>query len=220
MTEQVSDENEIIAIRRNKLERWRDAEVAFPNDFQREHLASDLHANYSEQEPEALTTLAKKVNVAGRIMLCRLMGKASFLHIQDGSGERIQLYVRKNEVGDELYEQFTSWDLGDIIGASGVLFKTKTGELTVKIKKFRLLSKAVRPLPDKFHGLHDIETCYRKRYIDLMVNEKTRETFMMRSQLIAIHAAIYGGASLFRSRNTYVASYSGWCFSAAFYNTS
>ena len=184
-SESLSDDNEIIALRLQKLHQWRQQELAFPNDFSQQHLASELLAEYSEKTPEALTELAQQVSVAGRIMLRRVMGKASFLHIQDGSGERIQLYVRKNDLIEGDYQQFTTWDLGDIIGARGELFKTKTGELTVKVTHIRLLSKALSPLPDKFHGLHDREACYRKRYVDLLVNPNTRRTFMIRSQLIA-----------------------------------
>jgi lysyl-tRNA synthetase class 2 len=174
--------NDLIELRRAKLAEWREHEVAFPTDFRRDALAADLlmqYANTTEPEFEANPV---RVKVAGRMMLRRLMGKASFTHIQDMSG-RIQLYVRQDDVTPEIYEQFKHWDLGDIVGAEGELFRTKTGELSVKVTKIRLLTKALRPLPDKFHGLADQETRYRQRYLDLIANDETRRTFLLRSQI-------------------------------------
>ena len=129
------------------------------------------------------------VVVAGRMMLKRVMGKASFATIQDGSGEhagsRIQLYVAKDMIGEEVYEQFKHWDLGDFLGATGHLFKTKTGELSIKVTEIRLLTKSLRPLPEKFHGLQDQEVKYRQRYVDLITSEETRATFVARSKVVS-----------------------------------
>ncbi len=136
------------------------------------------------------------MKVAGRIMLRRLMGKASFTHIQDMSG-RIQLYIRQDDVTPEVYEEFKQWDLGDIIGVEGHLFKTKTGELSVKVQKIQLLTKAIRPLPDKFHGLTDQETRYRQRYLDLIANDETRRTFLMRSKIIDVDSSVFERAKIF-----------------------
>ena len=183
VTETQLDENEIIAIRRAKLKEWQQTGEAYPNDFRRDHLAADVHASFNDHSAEDLEKTAQTVRVAGRIMLRRLMGKASFAHIQDMSG-RIQLYVRKESLAEGVYDAFKKWDLGDIVGAEGVLFKTKTGELSVRVTTIRLLTKSIRPLPDKFHGLHDTELRYRRRYVDLMVNETTRRTFEIRSKLI------------------------------------
>ncbi|MEE9452368.1 MAG: lysine--tRNA ligase [Gammaproteobacteria bacterium] len=184
VSEQQHDESEVIAVRKQKLAKLQESGFTYPNSFRINHLATDIHKQYAEETAESL--LAKKVHVAvaGRIMLRRIMGKASFVHIQDMSG-RIQLYVRKDELLDDAYSDFKTWDLGDIIGAEGELFKTKTGELTVKITKICLLNKTVRPLPDKFHGLTNRELCYRQRYADLLVNEATRKTFLIRSKLIS-----------------------------------
>lgn len=176
------DTHDFVEQRRNKLKEWRQCGHAFPTDFRRDALAADLlHQYHDKQEPE-LEAHPIFVKVAGRIMTRRLMGKASFTHIQDMSG-RIQLYIRQEDVTAEHYEDFKQWDLGDIIGAEGYLFRTKTGELSVKVKKMVLLTKAIRPLPDKFHGLTDQETRYRQRYLDLIANEETRHTFLVRSKI-------------------------------------
>jgi len=177
------DENHIIAERREKLAQWRASGKAYPNDFRRENLAARLDELYGEKTKEELEATPIAVSVAGRVMLKRVMGKASFLTIQDLSG-RIQLYVQKDAIGEAAYEDFKKWDLGDIVGASGTLFKTKTGELTVQCGEIRLLSKCLRPLPEKFHGLTDIEQKYRQRYLDLATNEETRFTFVARSRMI------------------------------------
>jgi lysyl-tRNA synthetase class 2 len=180
----VQDENHIIAERRAKLAEWRQSGNAYPNDFRRENVAGKLDELYSGKSREELESMPIEVKVAGRIMLKRVMGKASFITIQDLSG-RIQLYVTKDGVGDQRYDEFKRWDLGDIVGAVGTLMKTKTGELTVQCSEIRLLSKALRPLPEKFHGLADVESKYRQRYLDLMTNEESRFTFVARSRMIA-----------------------------------
>lgn len=178
----VVDTGDLIEQRRAKLKSWRERGNAFPTGFHRDNLAADLLANYSNLSEAELEANPVQVKVAGRMMLRRLMGKASFTHIQDMSG-RIQLYIRQDAVTPEIYEEFKEWDLGDIVGAEGVLFITKTGELSVKVTKIALLTKALRPLPDKFHGLTDQETRYRQRYLDLIANDETRKTFIIRSQI-------------------------------------
>jgi lysyl-tRNA synthetase class 2 len=179
------DENKIIAERRAKLATLRTQGVAFPNDFRPQHKAADLHVQYGEHEREALEEGAFYVVVAGRMMLKRVMGKASFATLQDASGPRadgrIQLFLTNDTLGIESHDAFKHYDLGDILGAEGVLFKTKTGELSVKVNKLRLITKSLRPLPDKFHGLADQETKYRQRYVDLMMSEETRRTFKART---------------------------------------
>lgn len=177
------DENEVIALRREKLKRLREDGFTFPNQFKRDALAKAIIEAHNDKENEALEALDKTVCVSGRIMLKRVMGKASFIHLQDKSG-RIQIYVKKNLLPEGVYEAFKHWDLGDIVGVKGVLFKTKTGELSVKASHISLLTKSIRPLPDKFHGLHDQEMRYRQRYVDLIVTEKTRQTFMIRSKIL------------------------------------
>jgi lysyl-tRNA synthetase class 2 len=178
------DENHIIAERRAKLAEWRLTGNAFPNDFQRENTAVKLHEGYGEKSAEELEGLPVEVKVAGRMMLKRVMGKASFATLQDLSG-RIQIYVARDKVGEEVYAAFKTWDLGDILGVVGTLMKTKTGELTILAAEIRLLTKSLRPLPDKFHGLADQETKYRQRYVDLIMNEETRFTFLARSRIVA-----------------------------------
>ncbi|HEB57297.1 MAG TPA: lysine--tRNA ligase [Gammaproteobacteria bacterium] len=179
------DENKLIAQRREKLAALRESGVAFPNDFRRNVMAGELHAEYGEKTKEELEELGLRVSIAGRMMLKRVMGKASFATLQDMSG-RIQLYVTRDELAEGFYnEQFKKWDLGDIIGAEGQLMKTNKGELSVKVDNIRLLTKALRPLPEKFQGLSDQETRYRQRYLDLIMNEESRNTFMLRSKIIA-----------------------------------
>ena len=177
------DENQIIAERRAKLHAIRENGIAFPNDFERKNMAADLHAKFGEKTHDELEAEQIPVAVAGRMMLKRVMGKASFATIQDMSG-RIQLFISNNEVGEEVHNEFKRYDLGDILGAVGVLFKTKTGELSVRVTQVRLLTKALRPLPEKFHGLTDQEQKYRQRYVDLITNEQTRQTFLIRSKII------------------------------------
>ncbi len=179
------DENKLIAQRREKLAALREQGVAFPNDFRRNVMAGELHAEYGEKSKEELEELGVRVSIAGRMMLKRVMGKASFATVQDMSG-RIQLYVTRDELPEGFYnEQFKKWDLGDIIGAEGKLMKTNKGELSVKVDNIRLLTKALRPLPEKFQGLSDQETRYRQRYLDLIMNEESRSTFMIRSKIIS-----------------------------------
>jgi len=173
------DVNEQIAQRKSKLNALRQQGNAFPNDFRKNAFATDLHTQYAEMDETALEKLPP-VKVAGRMVACRLMGKASFAHIQDMTG-RMQLYIKQEIISAELYEAFKHWDLGDIIAAEGTLFKTKTGELSVRVDHLRLLTKALRPLPDKFHGLADQEMRYRQRYVDLIANEDTRRVFQIRS---------------------------------------
>ncbi len=179
-----TDENTQIAQRRAKLLALRERGMPFPNDFRRNRIAGELHAEYGGQDAAALETKPVHVQVAGRLMTRRIMGKASFAHMQDMSGH-IQLYIQREVLGEGAYEEFKKWDIGDIIGAHGVLFKTKTGELSVKVDGLRLLTKALRPLPEKFHGLADQETRYRQRYLDLIMNATARRTFRVRSDIIS-----------------------------------
>jgi lysyl-tRNA synthetase class 2 len=182
--EDAVDEHKLIAQRREKLSQLRAQGPAFPNDFRRDVIAGELLAEYGEHAPEAIEALGLRVKVAGRLMSRRIMGKASFAHVQDMSG-RIQLFVQRDLIGEEAYAVFKrDYDLGDILGAEGLLFKTKTGELSIKCDSIRLLTKALRPLPEKFHGLTDMESRYRQRYLDLIMNGGTRETFRIRTRVI------------------------------------
>ncbi len=183
-TEQ-ADENKLIAQRRAKLNTMREQGNAFPNDFRRDRLASELHAEYDKKSKEELEVLAVTVKVAGRMMAKRVMGKASFAQLQDMSG-KIQLFLQRDSLPEGLYnEGFKKWDIGDIIGAEGVLFKTKTNELSIKLTNIKLLTKSLRPLPEKFHGLSDQEMRYRQRYVDLVMNQEVRETFQLRSKIVS-----------------------------------
>lgn len=177
------DRNAQITQRKIKLHELRAKGIAFPNDFRKTDFAGDLVSQHGEQEEAALMDIPV-VHIAGRIMTRRIMGKASFVHLQDMTG-RIQLYIKQEFLPNEVYEAFKRWDLGDIIGATGKLFKTKTGELSVKVETLRLLTKALQPLPDKFHGLTDQEARYRQRYIDLIANENTQRIFKIRSAVIS-----------------------------------
>ena len=188
------EEHQLIAERRDKLRALRAAHaqgagVPFPNDFKPLHHAADLHTLHGETSTEALEAQPVQASVAGRMMLKRVMGKASFATVQDGSfgstGGRIQLYITRDAVGEELYAAFKHWDLGDIIGAEGTAFKTKTGELSIKVTTLRLLTKSLRPMPDKFHGIADQEVKYRQRYIDLMTDEVARKRFVARSKAVS-----------------------------------
>ena len=176
------DENALIAERRAKLARMREAGTAFPNDFRRDALAADLHATWGGRSDEWLAANPVRVRVAGRMMFKRVMGKASFAKLQDSTGQ-IQVYLQSEALG-EGYQAFKGWDVGDIVAATGVLMRTRAGELSVRAESARLLVKALRPLPDKWHGLADTETRYRRRYVDLIVNEKARETFRARTQVV------------------------------------
>ncbi len=177
------NENDLIAQRRKQLEALRKQGQAYPNHFRRDTFASDLLKQYQGKDNEELESLAVRVRLAGRMMTRRVMGKASFAHLQDMSG-RIQLYVKRDDLPEGHYAEFKQWDLGDIIGIEGRLFRTKTGELSVHVEHIELLVKSLRPLPEKFHGLTDQETRYRQRYLDLITNETTRETFAVRSRVI------------------------------------
>lgn len=175
--------NQIIEERRAKLAALREAGIAFPNDFRRNNLASDLHKKYGNQSNDTLEKDQMSVEVAGRMILKRVMGKASFATIQDMSGH-IQLYITNDITGESVHAAFKHFDLGDILGVHGTLFITKSGELTVRVKSLRLLTKSLRPLPEKFHGLTDQEQKYRQRYLDLISNEDTRRVFLLRSKII------------------------------------
>jgi len=183
------DENKLIAQRREKLKSLREAAsenggTAFPNEFRRDSLALDLLTDYQEKTREELEELKIPVAVAGRMMAKRIMGKASFAQLQDMSG-RIQLFVQRDSLPEGVYNNgFKKWDVGDIIGASGIMFKTKTDELSVKVDSVQLLTKSLRPLPDKFHGLTDTEIRYRQRYVDLIMNQDVKKNFILRSQVI------------------------------------
>lgn len=177
------DENHLIAERRAKLTALRKNGNAYPNDFQPAHQAAQLHQRYGEQDKESLAANPNSASVAGRMMLKRVMGKASFATLQDSSG-RIQIYLDKKALGEECYEQFKTWDIGDILAVTGEIFKTNKGELSIKASELRLLTKSLRPLPDKFHGLADQEIRYRQRYVDLIMSEETRNTFLARSKVV------------------------------------
>jgi lysyl-tRNA synthetase class 2 len=174
------EENKLVEERRQKLKALRGAGVAFPNDFRRTDFAADLAMSHAQKSKEELEKEKPQATVAGRMMLKRVMGKASFATLQDGSG-RIQAYITQDVPG---YEDFKHWDLGDIVGVEGHLFKTMKGELTVHAKAMRLLVKALRPLPEKFHGLADHEQRYRQRYVDLIVNPQAKEVFLKRIDVI------------------------------------
>ncbi|MDP3619504.1 MAG: lysine--tRNA ligase [Ramlibacter sp.] len=183
------DENQLISERRDKLKVLRDAQrqgkgVAFPNDFKPGHRAAHLIEHHDGKTPEKLAEEGIFASVAGRMMLKRVMGKASFATIQDATG-KFQLYVTRDEIGEELYAAFKHWDLGDIIGAEGKLFKTRTGELSLHVTQLRLLTKSLRPMPDKFHGVADQEVKYRQRYVDLMMDPVARDRFTARSKAVS-----------------------------------
>ncbi|MCB1821077.1 MAG: lysine--tRNA ligase, partial [Candidatus Competibacteraceae bacterium] len=178
------EENKLIALRRQKLHELRQQGHAYPTDFRRDALAAELHAACGCLDNAELEAAPRRARIAGRMMAQRIMGKASFVRLRDQSGD-IQLFVQKSTLPEGLYEAFKTWDLGDILGAEGVVFKTKTGELSIKVDALRLLTKSLRPLPEKFHGLADQEIRYRQRYVDLIMNETTRATFRLRSALVA-----------------------------------
>ncbi len=186
MSELEHDEQEQIKQRRAKLNVLREnGNIAFPTDFRRDAVNQELLAKYGESTKEELEAEPVKVAVAGRLMTRRIMGKASFAHLQDMSG-KIQVYVTRDTLAEGFYnEQFKKWDIGDIIGAEGELFKTKVGELSIRVSNIRLLTKALRPLPEKFHGIADQEIKYRQRYLDLIMNEQSNQTFLMRSKIVS-----------------------------------
>lgn len=178
------DDNALIAERRRKLTELRELGNAFPNDFRRNALAEELHQTYGGRDDEKLREDNVQVSVAGRMMVKRVMGKASFIKLKDRTTE-IQVRLERDRLADGLYQRFKKWDVGDIVCASGPLFKTKTGELTVMADEVTLLTKSLRPLPEKFHGLADQEIRYRQRYVDLIMNEDSRNVFRVRSQIIS-----------------------------------
>jgi lysyl-tRNA synthetase, class II len=178
------DENKLIAQRREKLAALREHGPAFPNDFRRDALAGELAERYGDWDNEKLEASAIRVRVAGRMMAKRVMGKASFTQLQDMSG-RIQLFLSRDELPEGQYQAFKGWDVGDVIGGEGLMFRTKAGELSVRLENVRLLTKSLRPLPEKFHGLTDQEVRYRQRYVDLIMNEASRRTFLLRSRIVA-----------------------------------
>jgi lysyl-tRNA synthetase class 2 len=176
------DENKLIAERRAKLAALRARGNPYPNDYRRDALAADLLAGYGDKPAEWFDTQAVRVHVAGRMMAKRVMGKASFAHVADRSG-RLQVFLQRDSLG-AVYEEFKGWDVGDFLAAEGVLFKTKTGELSVRVEHLRLLAKALRPLPDKWHGIADIDLRYRQRYVDLIVNDESRAVFKTRTTIV------------------------------------
>lgn len=183
------DENQLIAERREKLKAIRQDQadgkgVAFPNDFKPADHAADLFAAHAGQTPDGLLEQGSVAKVAGRMMLKRVMGRASFATLQDSTG-RIQIYIKGEDVGEDVYASFKHWDLGDIVAATGAIFKTKTGELSIHATSVRLLTKSLRPMPDKFHGIHDQEVKYRQRYVDLMMDETARKRFVARSNAVS-----------------------------------
>ncbi|SDN10051.1 lysine--tRNA ligase [Sediminibacillus halophilus] len=181
MTEELNDQ---LQVRREKLQHLQEQGLdPFGTKFERTHLAEEIKQAYDGFSKEELEEKEAEATIAGRIMTKRGKGKAGFTHIQDLSGQ-IQLYIRKDKVGEEAYELFTTADIGDIIGVTGTVFKTKVGELSVKASEFQMLTKSLRPLPDKFHGLKDVEQRYRQRYLDLITNPESKETFLTRSKII------------------------------------
>jgi lysyl-tRNA synthetase class 2 len=176
------DDNKLIVERRTKLERLRSLGPAFPNDFRRDALADQLLTAYGDRPPEWFDQHTIRVKVGGRMMAKRVMGKASFAKIMDRTGQ-IQLFAQSEPLGG-VYDEFKTWDVGDVLGAEGVLFKTKTGELSVRVEKLRLLTKSLRPLPDKWHGLADQEIRYRQRYVDLIVSPESRRVFQTRTRIV------------------------------------
>ena len=176
-------EAQLIAQRRAKLEQLREMGKAYRNDFRRDSLAGDLKARFADSSAEELEAEPVRVRVAGRMMTQRVMGKASFAHIKDMSGQ-IQLYVKRESLKESVYAEFKKWDLGDIIGACGFMFRTQKGELSILADEIHLITKALRPLPEKWHGLTDLETRYRQRYLDLIMNDETRQVFQTRSAII------------------------------------
>ncbi|MGA7440153.1 MAG: lysine--tRNA ligase [Luteibacter sp.] len=182
-----SDENRLIAERREKLKALREQGIAYPNDFKVDSFAGDLQAEFEDKDTwtaEAIESAPRQVAIGGRILLSRGQGKVSFVTLQDGTG-RIQLFIHQGTVGEEVYNAFKRWDLGDIVGATGLLMRTKTGELSVKVEGLRLLTKSLRGLPDKHHGMADVEQRYRQRYVDLIVTEEARRTFQLRSKIVS-----------------------------------
>jgi lysyl-tRNA synthetase class 2 len=177
-----NDENHLIAERRAKLAKLRERGIAFPNDFRRDALAADILTAYGGKSGEALDAVPVRIRVAGRMRTKHVMKKSSFAKLEDSSG-MIQIFMQPSALG-EVYDEFKHWDLGDIVGAGGTLFRTKTGELSVRAERLVLLTKSLRPLPDKWHGIADTELRYRRRYVDLIMNEESRRVFETRSRIV------------------------------------
>jgi lysyl-tRNA synthetase class 2 len=176
------DENHLIAERRAKLAKLRERGKPFPNDFRRNSLAGDLSVTYGARSAEALESAPARVSVAGRMRAKRVMGKASFAKLEDTTGA-IQIFLQRDTLG-EVYDEFKTWDVGDVVGAEGTLFRTNTGELSVRVERLILLTKSLRPLPDKWHGIADTEMRYRRRYVDLIMNEESRRVFETRTRIV------------------------------------
>lgn len=183
MSEEQQDEHRLIADRRAKLDELREQGNAYPNDFRVDAWAADVHREHGDKDNEQLESENIRISVAGRMMAKRVMGKASFAKIQDTTGQ-IQLFVQRDALPEGVYKAFKSWDVGDIIAGSGTLFRTRMGELSVRVDELRILAKSLRPLPEKFHGLSDQEIRYRRRYLDLIMNEHSRDVFRKRSKII------------------------------------
>ena len=184
MSDDNGNERDVLTNRRNKMMAWLEHSGSYINNFEREHEAAKLHAKFADQDKAQLEETNAYVAIAGRVMLRRVMGKASFITVQDVSGQ-MQCYLAKNDLGEEVYDQFKNWwDIGDIVGVRGHMMRTNKGELTVHATEIVLLNKTLRPLPEKFHGLSDLETRYRKRYVDLIVNQESRELFQVRSKVV------------------------------------
>jgi len=177
------DENRLIAERRTKLSKLREAGEAYPNDFRKDTTAADLHQRFGESDAETLESVNEVFSVAGRMMAKRVMGKIAFVLLQDRSGS-VQLMLQRDELPEGVFQQFKHWDIGDIIGGSGRIVRTQKGELSVRLQQLRLLAKSLRPLPEKYHGLTDTELRYRQRYVDLIMNENSRSVFRTRSRII------------------------------------
>ena len=182
--EKIGGEKAILEERRKKLENLRDKGVAYTNSFRPENSANEIHKLYGETSKDDLAEKnIKNISIAGRIVLKRVMGNASFATLRDASGD-IQIYVTKNNIDESVYDDFKTWDLGDIVGVSGSLFRTKTDELTIEVRDLEMITKSLRPMPEKFKGLTDVEARYRQRYLDLMTNTQTKEIFIKRTRII------------------------------------
>ena len=180
----MTEENKLITERKKKLEEIKKNHKAYPNSFKKTDYANNLISNHSNSDKESLEKDAINVSVSGRLLTIRNMGNSSFANLHDESGD-IQIYLQKKQVGEDSYKLFNNLDLGDIVGINGTLFKTKTNELTINTESIELLSKSLRPLPEKFHGIADIEIKYRQRYLDLMINPETKNLFKVRSKIIS-----------------------------------
>ena len=185
MSDPISTEEQLIAKRREKLEALRESlgSNPYPNGFKRDSLAGNLQSEYSDTTSEQLTTLKRKVSIAGRLMTQRIMGKASFAHVRDMTGD-IQIYVKRDSLPEGVYQDFKKWDLGDIVFARGEMFRTQKGELSVLVDEISLVTKSLRPLPEKWHGLNDLESRYRQRYLDLIMSDSSRDLFRKRTHVI------------------------------------